>query len=201
MRRVDAFSDAVFAIAITLLVLELPFGHVAEGTLAHSLGENWPRFVAYFGSFLSIGLAWIHHHAVFDQIARVTRPLLLLNLVALMTIAFIPFPTGLLGEYLREAHDDARTAALLYSGTWALASFAMGLVWAYVVSHPELLRPDVDREAARRLLRVFQGTVVVYVAFTLVAAFSPIASIVLYAPAALWFLWRSDYRALGREPE
>ncbi len=77
IKRVDLFSDAVFAIAITLLVLELPFEKVEEGQLAHALGEHWSSFAAYAVSFAGIGIAWIHHHAVFDQIQRITRELLL----------------------------------------------------------------------------------------------------------------------------
>lgn len=197
----DAFSDAVFAIAITLLVLELPYPPGAEGDLAHTLREEWPRFAAYLGSFLSIGIAWMHHHAAFDQIVSLDRRLLLINVLVLMSIAFIPYPTALLGEYLLGSDDDARTAALLYSGTWTLTSAAMGSLWAYAVRHPSLLHPEIDRAAAQRLLRVFVVSVIAYVAFTVVAAFSPLASILLYAPSALWFLWKSDYRALGREPE
>lgn len=199
MRRVDTFSDAVFAIAITLLVVELPFGHVPEGRLGHALGEHWPRFLAYFASFGGIGIAWMHHHAALDQVVRLDRRLLLLNLGTLAAIAFIPFPTQLLGDYVRQG-DDARIAAVMFSGAWTLATVGMASLWSHAMRTPGMLDERVDQAAAVRLRRIFRVTIVVYALLTVLAAISPIASVALYAPAAAFFLWRSDYRALERQP-
>src|SRR5919108_1729971 len=108
--RLEAFSDGVFAIAITLLVLEirLPEG---EGPLWNVLGELWPSYLAYVLSFVTIGIMWANHHAIFRLIARASHGLIVANLFLLMTIAFLPFPTGVLAEHLPHAGIDQRSAA------------------------------------------------------------------------------------------
>ena len=199
MRRIDIFSDGVFAIAITLLVLELPFDKVAEGQLAHELGEQWGSFLAYAISFLGIGLAWMHHNAVFEQIVEIDRRLMLLNLLALMTVAFLPFPTALVGEYLHQG-EDATTAMLAYSGTWTLTSLAMGAIWAYACRSPGVVMADLDPAGVQSLRRLFWGAAAAYTVFTLVALVSPRLSLALYGASAIFYLWRSDYRALKVEP-
>src|SRR3954465_12779709 len=94
-RRIEAFSDGVFAIAITLLVVELPFARARPGHLDEALADHWASFAAYAVSFLMIGIAWMHHHAVFSQIKAVDRPVAVLNVLLLMAIAFLPLPTDL----------------------------------------------------------------------------------------------------------
>ena len=199
-RRVELFSDAVFAIAITLLVLELPFEKVEEGELWHALKDHWTGFAAYFTAFATIGIAWIHHHAVFDQITRVTRPLLLMNLGLLLTIAFLPFPTQLLGEYIEQG-DDARTATLVFGGAWTWASVMMNGIWSYARRCEGVLAPTVPDAASRRLELLLRWSLVLYVFFTLVAIVSPAASLALWSAAALFYLAFSDYRMLETEPE
>src|SRR6266511_2077549 len=112
--RVEAFSDGVFAIAITLLILiiEPPSG---KRSLAHGLVRLWPTYLAYAASFLTIGIIWVNHHAVFHQIGKVDRPLLFLNVLFLMVVAFIPFPTHVVAEFAR-SEDERRAAALFYGG-------------------------------------------------------------------------------------
>jgi uncharacterized membrane protein len=199
MRRTEAFSDAVFAIAITLLVLELPFDKVPEGRLAHELGERWPEFAAYIVSFGGIAIAWMQHRAIFDHVVRIDRRLMRLNLLLLMMIAFLPFPTALLGQYIEQG-DDARVAALLFSGAWTVASIDVTRLWTYVCREPGMLSDRVDRAAARRYLLYFRAAAAAYVVFTLVALLSAIACLACYGAAAVFFLWRSDYEALEAEP-
>ncbi len=122
MRRVEFLSDGVLAIAGTLLVLELPFDEVGSGQLADALGDHWPRFAAYALSFLGIGIFWLHHHAIFGMAARADRPLVLLNLFLLAGAALLPFPTSLVGDYVQGGGENARVAALLYSGNWVLVT-------------------------------------------------------------------------------
>src|SRR4051812_45175085 len=122
MTRVEAFSDAVIAIAITLLVVELPFDEVGRGDLGSALRHHWPTFGAYLLSFGGLGIMWLHHHALFGVLARVDRPLVLLTLLLLRAAAFLPFPTSLVGDYLRRGGEDARIAVALYSGTWVIVS-------------------------------------------------------------------------------
>jgi Endosomal/lysosomal potassium channel TMEM175 len=125
--RLEAFSDGVLAIAITLLVIEIRPPEVHEGErLAHALWAQWPSYVAYLVSFLTIGVIWLNHHRIFEQVARVDGPLLLLNLNLLLWTALIPFPTAVVAEHLGGAGEAARTASALYSGVLLLMGLAFG---------------------------------------------------------------------------
>lgn len=131
--RLEAFSDGVLAIAITLLILEIrvPDPDQLSGGLAHYLGQQWSSYAAYVVSFVIIGIIWVNHHAVFDRVSRVDRPLLLLNLLLLMWIAFLPFPTALVARYFRHGHD-ARVAMAVYSGTMLAIGLSFQLVWRWI---------------------------------------------------------------------
>src|SRR4051794_26548795 len=115
--RLEAFSDGVFAIAVTLLVLEIKVPDAAGDDLAHQLAEQWPSYASYVVSFFVIGVIWMNHHAVFSHLGRVDRPLMSINLVLLLWVALIPWPTHLLAEYMRQGGQGERTAALVYAGT------------------------------------------------------------------------------------
>ena len=117
--RLETFSDGVFAIAATLLILELKLdGH---GSVTHQLLHLWPSYAAYAISFVTIGIMWINHHTIFRQVARVDRTFLAINVLFLMVIAFIPFPTHVLAAHL---HHDAKAAAFFY-GLTSIAMAAM----------------------------------------------------------------------------
>ncbi len=130
--RTEAFSDGVFAIAATLLVLELEVPHVEPGGLSDALLERWPSYATYVVSFLTIGIIWVNHHAVMERIKSVDRLLLFLNLVFLMAVAAIPFPTALLADYLQAGHDEGLASAI-YGTTMAAMGIAFGIVWAYAL--------------------------------------------------------------------
>ena len=198
MTRVEMFSDGVLAIAITLLVLELPFDKAPDGELAHALGDHWARFAAYGLSFLGIGILWLHHHAIFRSVGHVDRTLVLLNLIMLFCAAFLPYPTSLVGDYLSDGGSNARVSMLLYSGTWTLVSAGAGLMCRHILRTPELLSPDVEVAGVRRLHRNFWGAAAAYLVFTLIALVSPAATIACYGVAAVFFLFTSDFRALGK---
>jgi uncharacterized membrane protein len=172
---------------------------VGRGQLGHALGTHWGSFAAYVISFAGIGIAWMHHNAIFDQVVELDRPIMLLNLLVLMSIAFLPFPTSLLGQYI-DRSDDATTAAVTYSGAWTLAAVAIASLWTYASRQPGILSREVDRAAARRLRRLLWGAALAYIGFTLVALASPVATVVLYFVSAAGYLWRSDYRALSVAP-
>ncbi len=127
--RLEAFSDGVFAIAITLLVLEIPVPAVRRGGLADALLEQWPVYAAYVVSFATIGIIWINHHAALGYIGRVDRVLLLMNIALLMWVALIPWPTAVLAEYMRAGGADERVAACLYAGTMTLMGASFGALW------------------------------------------------------------------------
>jgi uncharacterized membrane protein len=121
--RTESFSDGVFAVAITLLVLDLGVGTVRHGELATALGREWPHYATFVVSFLTIGIIWTNHHAMFERIVRIDRVLVLLNLLLLMSVTAIPFPTKLLASYLRSGSDE-HIAAAVYSGSLLAMSIA-----------------------------------------------------------------------------
>jgi TMEM175 potassium channel family protein len=147
--RLEAFSDGVFAIAITLLVLEIPIPDVEHGGLADALIDQWPIYAAYVVSFAIIGIIWINHHAVLGYVTRVDRVLLLMNLLLLMWVTLIPWPTGMLAEYMRAGGADERTAALVHAGTMTLMGASFGAMWLYIARRTPA---GLDRAQTRRFV-------------------------------------------------
>ena len=195
MGRILALSDGVFAIAMTLLILEiaLPATRRAEEDLPKALLALWPRYLAYVLSFVVIGRFWVVHHQAFRLIARYDAVLMWLNLLLLMFVSFLPFPTAVVG-----AHNGSPAAAVLYAAAVVLTGTASSAYWWYASGRGRLLRPDVG--AARvTALRARALSSPVFFALTLpIAAFAP------YAAEILWFLvfplnrityvWFSDER-------
>jgi uncharacterized membrane protein len=155
--RIEAFRDGVIAIAITLLVIELKVPHVekgAEGGLIGALIGQSSHYLAYLVSFWSIGLAWIVHHGMFNYIRRTNHTLLLLNMLFLMCIALVPYPTAIVAEYLQD-RGEQRTAVMIFSALWLLLAVSLNLLWWYATSRG-LVDQRVERSAlsgmARRLV-------------------------------------------------
>ncbi|HKP99898.1 MAG TPA: TMEM175 family protein [Actinomycetes bacterium] len=198
--RLEAFSDGVFAIAITLLVIEIRPPELHEGDrLAQALWAQWPSYVAYLVSFLTIGVIWLNHHRIFDQVARVDGPLLLLNLNLLLWTALIPFPTAVVAEHLGGAGEAARTAAALYSGVLLLMGLAFGALFAWVTHTDRLLRrlpPPGEVRTAR--LRFMLGLAVYAAAFLLSWVSAPL-SLLLCGLMALYYAF--DQASAPAEPE
>jgi TMEM175 potassium channel family protein len=185
--RTEAFSDGVFAIAATLLVLELKVPHVEPGDLSGALLERWPSYATYVVSFLTIGIIWVNHHAVMERIRVVNRPLLFINLLFLMAVAVIPFPTALLADYLREGHDE-RLAAAVYGGTMALMGVTFGAAWAYAVIRG-LLHENVDPDRARRSLWIFALGNPLYVLAIGASLLNARLGLAIYALLALFYMF------------
>ena len=131
--RIEAFSDGVFAIAITLLILEIKVPPVAQGELAHQLLRQWPSYFAFLLSFLFIGVMWINHHRIFTHIHRADNGLLFVNLLLLLGVTVVPFPTAVLAVHLQAA--DARAAGILYNGFYFVLAIFFNVLWRYAVSH------------------------------------------------------------------
>jgi TMEM175 potassium channel family protein len=198
--RAEAFSDAVMAIAITLLVLDLhvPVRQTLDQPLDRALAHEWPSYVAYVTSFLVIGIIWVNHHAVFELIGRIDRTALFLNLLLLMAVVAIPFTTALLSEYLT-ARQNARVAALVYSGVMLLMAFAFAAFYAYVARRPKLLAQDVDPAAVRASTVRFSAVgIVLYIATILLALISAPACLAAHLLIALYYCF-SQIRS-GRQP-
>ena len=184
--RVEAFSDGVFAVAITLLIFNIQIEKSAPGGLLHALLNAWPKYAAYVASFLTIGVMLMNHHGMFLRLARIDRPLILLNLLLLMVIVFIPFSTAQLGSNILVA-EDAKTAATLYAINALLMALGFGAVWSYALMHPHLLAPEIDRQAALRAWPRFSIGTLAYLACIPLAQFSPIGVIIVCALMAVYY--------------
>ncbi|MGA8217712.1 MAG: TMEM175 family protein [Solirubrobacterales bacterium] len=183
--RLEAFSDGVFAIAITLLVLEL---NVPAGDhLWHQLKEEWPSFAAFFVSFWVIGIIWVNHHGVLDHLARADRGVLYLNLLLLFTVVFIPFPTALLAEHLKSGEDET-AAAVVYSAAFVAMSFAYGGLWTYITNRKELLGVQLTDEQVRRVSVRFQIGTPFYLVQLAFAFISPAVVLVINAALAVYYM-------------
>jgi TMEM175 potassium channel family protein len=143
--RVETFSDAVFAIAITLLILEIKVPTQEQGSLADQLRRQWPSYLAFITSFVYIGIMWINHHRMFSHIRKCNDILLALNLLLLLGVTVVPFPTAVLAEHL--SGPDRRTGAILYNATFVLIAVAFNVLWRYAVNH-RLLDENVQASAA-----------------------------------------------------
>jgi uncharacterized membrane protein len=187
--RLVAFSDGVFAIAITLLVLDLAVparDDVRPGALASTLAHQWPSYFAYLVSFLVIGIIWINHHTMFSKVDRVDRPVLFANLALLLFVSALPFPTRLLAEYLT-AGTDAHTAAAVYSGTMLAIGLAFSALWITVTRDVGLLGKHVDAVASRAALRRFGLGNLAYLATIGLSFINAIATLSVHAALALYY--------------
>lgn len=147
--RVETFSDGVFAIAITLLILEIKVPEVGtHGDLWDALGAQWPSYAAYVVSFLVIGIVWINHHQVFGYVALVDRTLTFLNLLLLLVVAAVPWPTAMLAEYLRE-DQASHVAAAVYSLLMVVVALTFQALWWHLTRTGHLFDPRVNIPAAR----------------------------------------------------
>ncbi|MGZ4384507.1 MAG: TMEM175 family protein [Gaiellaceae bacterium] len=197
--RLETFADGVFAIAATLLILNVDTG-VGSGSrdLGARLLHIWPSYVGYGVSFLTIGIMWANHHMLMNQIGRVDRRFMMLTVGLLLCIAFVPFPTRLVAEHIRD--DGARAAALAYGATMTAASIMFLSVWLYASRGMRLLREDADLRAVRGITRSYVPGTPVYLGSTLIAFASPTASVVLFAAIAVFYLIESSVFGGRRAP-
>jgi uncharacterized membrane protein len=190
--RLEAFSDGVFAIAITLLILEVRVDQEPGESLAAALHHALPEIGAYAASFLQIGIMWANHHALFRLVDRVDQLVLLANLVLLACVSFLPLPTRLVAEHTTGA--DARTAVLLYGGTLTANAVAFNLIWRRL-SRAGLLVDGVQPAFVRDVdVRYLLG-LAAYAGAALVALASPLAAVLLTVALALMFLLGPSPRA------
>ncbi|MFG2877174.1 TMEM175 family protein [Streptomyces sp. NPDC048337] len=185
--RVEAFSDGVFAIIITILVLELK---VPEGTGSefwHGVREQWPHYAAYVVSFLIIGVMWVNHHTIFSHIKRVDRPLLFLNLLVLMVVSVIPYTTNVLAEHLMLEGGSANAAAVLYSAVTVAYALAFLAFWWYVTRLGHLFHEEVDKEGARATRVRFGLGAIAYPLTVGLAFYSATLTLVAHFLIALYY--------------
>jgi uncharacterized membrane protein len=196
--RLEAFSDGVLAIAITLLILEVRVDQPPGESLAAALRHALPDIGAYAASFLQIGIIWTNHHALFRVVDRVDQLVLLLNLLLLSTVSFLPLPTRFVAEHTAGA--DARTAVLLYGATLTLSALAYNLIWQHIV-RARLLTAGVSPAFIRDVTVRYLLGLTAYAAATLVALTSPLISILLTVALALMFTFGPSPRAAFPSPD
>lgn len=165
--RIEAFSDGVFAIAITLLILEVKVPEIKAGHLAEELLHLWPSYFGFLISFVVIGIVWINHHNTFKLVERSDHNFLVLNLFLLLGVSFIPFPTAVLAESIRENHEQ-QVAAILYSGTMLAVGLAYNFLWRYASHKYRLISSEISPGFLKKLMVRYNLGVAVYaVAFGL----------------------------------
>ena len=185
--RTEAFSDAVIAIAITLLVLEIKVPVVRhDQSLGRALWDEWPKYATFAVSFLTIGIMWINHHALFERIARIDRRLMFVNLALLMTISFVPFPTAVLGDYVQEG-DQGHVAAALYGVNMLLVGLGFLALWWHLLAHPDLRAPGFTEADVRRSIRRTLPGPITYAVAIGVSFVSAPAALALYAAVVCYF--------------
>jgi uncharacterized membrane protein len=176
--RLVTFSDSVFAITVTLLVLEIrpPTG---GGNLLEALVALWPSYLAYVVTFLFIGQVWVNHHVMFDHIRTANRAVLLLNTLVLMVVAFLPFATSVLAGALRSGRGE-RTAVVFYGIAFDLTALAFNAVWQYARRH-RLLGEALDPAGATAISRRFRLALVWLAAGAVCGAALPVLGVLVIA--------------------
>ncbi|KAB8144944.1 DUF1211 domain-containing protein [Chloroflexia bacterium SDU3-3] len=179
--RLVAFSDAVIAIVITLLVLEIKVPHVEEGgnaALTMALLNQWPSYLSFIVSFMIIGVTWANHHTMFAHIKRTDHMFLLINLLFLFWIAAIPFASALLGEYIQRPEEQ--TAAVVYGGVLTIGGVFFNLIWVYATGPSNLVDRKSNPVHLRALRHSFMFGPVLYFLVTLVAFWNVEVSLACY---------------------
>jgi len=184
--RLETFSDGVFAIAATVLVLEIGVASTPGARLGHALVDLWPSYLAYATSFLTIGIIWINHHDCVETMARADRTLMFLNLLLLLTVAFLPFPTKLVAQYLQESGE--RPAVYAYDATFLIMAVVYNGWWRYASTGRRLIGEHVPDSTLRAITRAFNPGVPMYALIFVVAFVSPLGSVILTLAVAAFYL-------------
>ena len=195
----EAFSDGVFAVAITLLALDLAVGGRGHGPLLRQLVDHWPVFAAYGVSFFTIGIIWVNHHALFDLMRRVDRPLLFLNLLLLSFVVAIPFATTTLADYLRVSGASGTTAGILYAGVMEGMSLSFTVIFVHALRANLLTKAPPPAERRVAVIRFGLGSVA-YLVVMLLSLISPVATLASAAVLAGYYVFQRTPIAPGDEP-
>ena len=205
--RLEAFSDGVFAVAITLLVLNIkipgidaPNNPPGDAEVWSTLWREWPTLAAYVTSFATIGIMWLNHHRLFIHIKHTNTILHFLNLSLLLTIVFIPVPTALLAEYV--VHPEYHAAAIIYSGTCLLMAICFYLLWRYASYHNRLLGKNVDSYAVAAISRQYLfGPLLYLIIFGVAWVNTPICVILIFLLALFFAIPSRPPRSLPEKDE
>src|SRR5262245_51851897 len=196
--RVEASSDGELAIVVTLLVLELkvPRGLQTDEALRHALAEEWHAYLAFLTSFATVGIMWVNHHRLFTLIGRVDHWLLMLNLLLLLMICIVPFPTAVVSEYL--GSGGARAATLVLGGVFIMTAVVFNVIWRYSAHNRRLIAPHVPQAVVDAQTRQYRFGPVVYLLAFLIAFVSPTLSVAVNLAIAVFFALPLEQGRSGR---
>jgi len=183
--RLEAFSDGVFAIAITLLVLDIGVSSDAGKHLLRSIIDLWPAYLAYAASFSTIGAIWLGHNAITEYLEHADTAFVRLNLLLLAFISFLPFPTRLLAEYIGEDSSE-RVASTFYGLCLAVCSTLLLVLWRYAV-HAHLVRPEAGDEEIQLLTQRLTPGLGAYLVLIIAGLFYPVIAVIGYLLIALYY--------------
>ncbi len=189
--RLEAFSDGVIAVAITLLALDLVIAGPGHGSLVKQLGEHWPSFVAYLISFFTIGIIWVNHHDLIKNIAHVDRTLLFLNLVLLLFVVAIPFATTTMAKYLTSDNQDAHVAMAIYCIAFEGMALSFAAIFAWSLGEGRLLRPVPQSARGPAWLRFSIGGIVYFLAIGVAFISAPVALAIIGVVAVYYIFQRT----------
>jgi TMEM175 potassium channel family protein len=197
--RTEAFSDGVFAIAITLLVLDIRVPEEAFEDLWSGIVHQWPSYLGYVTSFLTIGWIWLAHHGIFRRLRYANRQVMTINLLLLMAVSFLPFPTRLVAEAIRS--DEAERAAVIFYGLALLAiAVLLSALWGAVAEDRELLKPEVTDEEVRAILVASSPSIGFYGALMVLAIIAPRVAAFGYLVIAIVAVLRTRGDEAAAEP-
>jgi uncharacterized membrane protein len=170
--RIEAFSDGVFAIAITLLILEIKVPETEFADLWRAIADQWPSYLGYVTSFLTIGGIWMAHHGLFRRLEYANNTIMRLNLLLLMVVSFLPFPTGLVAHAISDAGAE-RAAVMFYGTTLLVISLLLYALWAAAARDRGLLKADVSEGEIEKILSAASPNIGAYVGVVLLALVAP----------------------------
>jgi uncharacterized membrane protein len=190
--RLEAFSDGVFAIAITLLVLEIRLPPAAEiehaGGLTHALFALWPSYAGYVVSFVTVGIMWANHHEVIKLLTQADHGLIVWNLLLLMAISFTPFPTAVMAEHLPHPGWDRNVAVAFYCGSFTLTALFYNLLWRNASHRRRLIHAHVSDARVSAITRAYAPGTFIYGSATAIAFLSVPAALAIVAGLALFYI-------------
>jgi TMEM175 potassium channel family protein len=170
--RIEAFSYGVFAIAITLLILDIRVPESEFDDLWRGIAHQWPSYLGYATSFITIGGLWMAHHAIFRRLQFANLQVMRLNLLLLMAVSFLPFPTKLVAEAIR-IEDAERAAVIFYGASLLVISMLLGALWGSIARDRELLKPEVSQAEIDSILRATTPNIAFYVGVIALAIVAP----------------------------
>lgn len=187
LSRMEAFSDGVFAIAITLLVLELSIPEGSEGHLLSAVLGLWPSYLAYIVTFATIGATWLGHNSITHYMHGANTTVLRVNLALLLVVSFLPFPTKLVAEYLG-SREDEKVAATIFGITLLAATSLLSVMWTLAVRH-QLVHPATDDEEITLLSKRLRPSLALYVVPIVVGWFTPLIAVIGYLVIAFFLIF------------